>query len=1149
MSPNNSAANAALIAAISQMPPEWALTLCVGKKNLWPQWSTVKLDRSLLIDAIANQRNHAGKYTAWTGVSLVTGPLSGGVMAIDFDGEAALGKYLELSGGEPIPVTRMWTSGKPGHFQILLRVPQAQWSDLKPLKFHILNAKLRENLGLSQEELAQRVGEGVRPKQIAEWESGCLQPIPAAIGKKIAEIFGMTDTDPTEKLEFRWNQCSTLPSSIHPDTKAPYYWENWDESYDWENWEEFVPIAPDWVLELMRGSQQSPVADTRQLSQILLDDILPRLDALSFYGEYVKLKKVGKNFVGLCPLHSEKTPSFTVSLESKTFCCFGCSAGGGPVQFLHQIGGGTGSPSGKDFVEVVRQLAARVGVKIPDRASDRVEPSKPQKQPINNNRVSLQSEPVNLRAEIQEIYDTNLIGSRLSEAIMKLAKNGNSKEIWRLYYEVAEEIETEETRVERSGEVLSLLSIGERRFALGNCLHPSLAEPINKVANWMGVDPESVLTHLLPITAGLIDPHSRIIAKECINFAEPFLLYTGVSALSGSRKTPLLNLVKSPLVALQACEDLRHSEALRQYEEECQAFKKSKNNDNPPPEPPRPPREFYVDNITTESIDKIKGQQPDCGLSLIKDELSGLIASHGAYKGGKGSDKESFLSGWNGGGIKKNRCGDGSRVSLSHDSLSITGGIQPDKIRSLLGDFTDAQGEWARFLWYHQPMRPYKIPRNNSRYDLGELLESIYRKILELPALKLRFDRQGQTYFDDWHDEKDEHKRRETKPGLQAAIAKMPGQAVRLIGLLHILWEIAEGNTEVRATVPLEIVKAGCDLAEFYLGQVTKLQSDGEVPEPTPIFTALLEKAKEVGSLTASQAKKAIWCLRKETPDKIRQLFQELAQMGLASIEGAGCKLKLVSNQLRDFFKIPASAESRPQPPESLTNSEEFVCDRPAVEISERMGSVGLDRAKQPQPFTSDQTEQLAQIEDNFEESPTSHDNLGSSTAPVETLTQQDSESVEEFRSGTSILPEVEETFVSRLQAAQTWAECEAVWGTDTELKAQIKAALPREELARIGKLFKSTQQQTESIAPEPEPETITPEDAEKIRDIALILWDEYYPKHTGSLIAQMFSWQSPGQKYSQIIINQWLETEDELVRDRITQLFNLKNNSIEEAP
>ncbi|MBD0341751.1 MAG: bifunctional DNA primase/polymerase, partial [Microcoleus sp. Co-bin12] len=88
----------ALIAAINKFPTEWALTPCVGKRNLWPQWQKTKLDRAQLIEAIQSQTNHEGKKTAWTGVSIVTGPMSGGVMAIDFDGRLAWKKYLELSG-------------------------------------------------------------------------------------------------------------------------------------------------------------------------------------------------------------------------------------------------------------------------------------------------------------------------------------------------------------------------------------------------------------------------------------------------------------------------------------------------------------------------------------------------------------------------------------------------------------------------------------------------------------------------------------------------------------------------------------------------------------------------------------------------------------------------------------------------------------------------------------------------------------------------------------------------------------------------------------------------------------------------------------------------------------------------------------------
>ncbi|MFB8796354.1 MAG: hypothetical protein U7126_19525 [Microcoleus sp.] len=111
---------------------------------------------------------------------------------------------------------------------------------------------------------------------------------------------------------------------------------------------------------------------------------------------------------------------------------------------------------------------------------------------------------------------------------------------------------------------------------------------------------------------------------------------------------------------------------------------------------------------------------------------------------------------------------------------------------------------------------------------------------------------------------------------------------------------------------------------------------------------------------------------------------------------------------------------------------------------------------------------------------------------------------------------------ISRLQAAQTWAECEAVWGKDTELKDRIKAALPREELVRIGKLFKSAQEAEAQKSPPP-PIDIDPIDAEKMRDIANIFWTEYYPEHIQSLITQMFGRQSPGTKYSQEIIYQWL--------------------------
>jgi len=385
-----------------------------------------------------------------------------------------------------------------------------------------------------------------------------------------------------------------------------------------------------------------------------------------------------------------------------------------------------------------------------------------------------------------------------------------------------------------------------------------------------------------------------------------------------------------------------------------------------------------------------------------------LFASHGQYKGGKGSDKESFLSGWNGKGIKKNRCSKDSRVSLARDSLSVTGGIQPDKLRALLGDFTDTQGEWARFLWYHMPMRPYKIPRDDTSYSLGDLLEATYRKLDSLPALEFSFDKDGQNFFDDWHDRKDEQKRKETRLGLQAAIAKMPGQAVRIIGLLHIINGVSSQSAEVQTKIPLATVRAGCNLAEFYLGQVTLLQGDGDAlnGEITPVLKKLLDKVEEVESLTARQAQKGIRDLSKKTASQIREFFTELAAMGLADLQGTGSRLTLVSKKVptnadksqkhqnieitRDSgdnnSKVPTSADKVPtdfQQVKSITEQEFQDINIQSADTADRCEAVEI--TSQPSKVESGNETDLSSADknDSFKEV------VGTSALEDESLTQQ----------------------------------------------------------------------------------------------------------------------------------------------------------------
>lgn len=94
-----------------------------------------------------------------------------------------------------------------------------------------------------------------------------------------------------------------------------------------------------------------------RIDQSVINEIKDKTDILDLVSEYVKLEKRGRNYIGLCPFHDEKTPSFTVS-EDKQIChCFGCKKGGNVFQFTQEI---------KDvpFVEAVKELGERVNIKV-----------------------------------------------------------------------------------------------------------------------------------------------------------------------------------------------------------------------------------------------------------------------------------------------------------------------------------------------------------------------------------------------------------------------------------------------------------------------------------------------------------------------------------------------------------------------------------------------------------------------------------------------------------------------------------------------------------------------------------------------------------------------------------------------------------------
>ena len=152
----------------------------------------------------------------------------------------------------------------------------------------------------------------------------------------------------------------------------------------------------------------SPMAG--RIPQDVIDEIMQRADILEIVGEYVPLKRRGRNWFGLCPFHHEDTPSFSVNPEKGIFKCFGCGKGGNAVGFVQEMEHLT-------FAEAVRKLGDRYHVAIPEKAMS------PEEQRLHAERQAMLS----AHKEAAAFYASCVDRSQAARAYMK--KRGISPEM------------------------------------------------------------------------------------------------------------------------------------------------------------------------------------------------------------------------------------------------------------------------------------------------------------------------------------------------------------------------------------------------------------------------------------------------------------------------------------------------------------------------------------------------------------------------------------------------------------------------------------------------------------------------------------------------------------------------------------------------
>lgn len=164
------------------------------------------------------------------------------------------------------------------------------------------------------------------------------------------------------------------------------------------------------------------------IAESIIMEIKYRNDIAGLIGEYTELKKRGTTLVGLCPFHTEKTPSFTVWPEKSSYYCFGCGAGGDVITFVRET-------EHLEYIEALRHLAKRVGMTLPEDGDDRQAALKARL--LELNRLAARFYHETLMGEEGRVAYEYLKKRQISDRIIKRFGLGFAPDGWRNFLEVA----------------------------------------------------------------------------------------------------------------------------------------------------------------------------------------------------------------------------------------------------------------------------------------------------------------------------------------------------------------------------------------------------------------------------------------------------------------------------------------------------------------------------------------------------------------------------------------------------------------------------------------------------------------------------------------------------------------------------------------
>jgi hypothetical protein len=839
-----------LIDTLNKLPINWTLTPVFNKAPKIKNWQK-GVDREIIIKEIQSGRAN--------GFGLITGLLSGCILAIDCDGPTAH-ELAERYGG--LPKTVSFTSGKKGRAQYLYLIPELYRETLKDFTRKVL-------------------------------ETGTKG----------------------EQLELRYNSMqSVLPPSVHPETQG-YIWTNSIENTP-------IADLPIWVIEkILDEKPEQPKLDFNQPSKQF--EAIPLIKCLSrehrdwvasgtsqggrnsngaelardLIGTELQLQYLGISYndsaralfddycdrcnptlkdkeretIWNSAIKDNPTPCLS---DDKLENCYKCWQRQQQQPQLINTSKSNYQTSGNAALKPEQQAETQSNVV-----------QFPRQQPQLNIE--------DIEDELKTLAEQNLSKSKQQLKINELAKKVNlqPRELQEIFKNYLSEIEDTDSLDDIKTELDELLKNKNQSLDLSEYLPGNLVK-ISEFATRLCLRPELGLTAFLTTCSSLLKVGSKIHLSGYSNFSQPMGIYAAIVAEPSQQKSPLINeIILEPLIKLAEIEQQNFENELKNYQIEYQLWEQDKTSGDEPEKPVM--RNHYITGSSQAGIRNLldKQSQKGWGVLQISDELAGAYKNSGkSYNIGQMEDDLSYYDARGTSEALK----DGLVTNNKKCLFSKFGGIQPGVIRDFLNG-TDNNGYWSRWTFINQPVSPMFIPDDDdSSLTVQPMLTDFYNKLSELQLLQLRLDPKAEKQFNRIQNKCELYRVNAKTPALAALWGKIRGKIGRYAALIHIIEQVALYGTVQSTDVNLATLKKAAALAKFYFNESQSLYAactEGSLPAN---LAAIIELAKKKNkAITASQVKqfeKTIF--GNIDAGDIRAMFTQLSDMGHGQLEGSGSRLK-----------------------------------------------------------------------------------------------------------------------------------------------------------------------------------------------------------------------------------------------------------------